>query len=289
MRSMTGFGLGSAPLGSGQVTLELRALNHRHQDVRLRLPSSLAEHTFFLEQQARAELGRGRYDIGVRVEGAVCASVELDEARAEAAYLALARTRDRLAPGTELRVDCLLLLPELFVAKGPGPEEAQSALRRALDAAVRQLLGMQRAEGSTLRADLERRASDLGRIMGELETSSGELLSHQKSRLSERVHRLLSSAGHQLEPGRLEQEIALLADKSDITEELVRLGSHLVQFQELLSSEEPVGRRLDFLLQEMGREVNTIGSKCQHAPLAHLVVEAKAQVERLREQVQNVD
>ncbi len=194
-----------------------------------------------------------------------------------------------MAPGTSLSIESILQLPDLFVASGPDTEVAQKALSEALEGAIGQLFSMRQQEGKALQKELGQRIALLSSLVDRLGASSKDLLDHQKKRLQQRVTRLLTDANQKLDPGRLEQEIALLADKSDITEELVRLESHLSQFSGLLDSSEPVGRRLDFLLQEMSREVNTIGAKCQHAPMAHVVVDAKAQVERLREQVQNVE
>src|SRR5690606_18682092 len=158
----------------------------------------------------------------------------------------------------------------------------------ALDLAARALLDMRKVEGAALAAELRTRVTALARIREELSSQAERVVADYRVRLQQRLARLVDE--HlTLQPERLEQEVAILADKSDITEELVRLGSHLEQFGDLVALDEPIGRRLDFLLQEMAREVNTIGAKAQHADLSRLVVLAKAEVERLREQVQNVD
>lgn len=290
MLSMTGFGLSGAQLGEGRLSIELRALNHRHQDVRVRLPQVIAEHAFYVEQLARERLGRGRYDISVRAEGTIGGHAELSVDRAENVLRALLDLRSRVAPDAGLSVDAVLSLPDVVRTEGPDAELTRQALSEALNGAITRLTLMRKNEGDTLQRDLTHRVTLLRDLASQLAAGAASLLLHQRQRLEQRVNELLTGLSKQLDPSRIEQEIALLADKSDITEELVRFASHLDQFDALLSSEEePVGRRMDFLLQELGREINTIGSKSQHAPLAHLVVTAKAEVERLREQVQNVE
>ncbi len=289
MRSMTGFGFGEADLDSGRVVVEIRSLNHRFLDVRVRLPTDLQDQASYLEQLARAELGRGRYDVGVRVEGSTEARL-FSEDRARSVYQALAKLRDELAPGTELPVSVLGHLSHLITTSPADTETpVQAALGAAMKRALSALMQMRQTEGQSLRQELEGRLASARSAAARIAERAPEAITHQHQRLKERVARLLHDTGAQLDPSRLAQEVALLADKSDITEELVRLDSHFDQFESLLAAPDAVGRRLDFLLQEMARESNTIGAKSQDAGLSHLVVELKAEVERLREQVQNVE
>jgi len=285
---MTGLGVGEAVLEGGRVILELRALNHRFQDIRVRVPPSLSDHAFFLEQAARQKLGRGRYDVSVRTEGGASAQPKVSLERAEIMYRALCDLRDRLAPGSEVPVTAVLGVPDVFVAALPDSDAARSTLERALDLASRSLLEMRRVEGAALETELRGRLSSLWDLHARLAEQADQIVQDYRARLSQRLARLLEDT-HALQTERLEQEVAILADRSDITEELVRLASHLTQFGDLLTRDDAVGRRLDFLLQEIGREVNTIGAKAQHADQSRWVVEAKAEVERLREQVQNID
>lgn len=288
MLSLTGFGSGSAPLGDGRILIEIRSLNHKHQDVRMRLPAELNEHSFFLEQTARTTLGRGRYDLSVRVEGQVSALPELDREKIKALYRSLAALRDEIAPETPLALTSLLGLPEIFSSRGPQPDDSKAALKAAFEQAVLSLTEMRRIEGEALGRDLRTRLATVRALRQQIAEGSVDLIEHHRQRLHERLTKLLADSAA-VSADRLEHEIALLADRSDITEELVRLESHFSQLESLLASAEPAGRKLDFLLQEVGREVNTIGSKSQHAPVSHLVVEMKSEVERLREQVQNVE
>lgn len=289
MKSMTGFGVGSAPLGNGRLLLELRALNHRYQDVRVRVPAELADQAFFLEQLARSQLGRGRYELGVRVSGAQGDGPQLSSERIRTLYSALVELRNELAPGTELPLTALLGLPNLVEYAAGDPELERVALTEAFAAAATRLDEMRQEEGRTLTQELVHRLELARELRGRLLAEADTLVERQRTRLRERLGRLLQGVEASLDPARIEAELAIFADKSDITEELVRLDSHFDQLANLFASDAAVGRKLDFLLQEVGREVNTIGSKCQFAEIAHLVVELKAEVERMREQVQNVD
>lgn len=290
MRSMTGFGVGGAPLGDGRVCFEIRSLNHRFLDVRVRLPAEIGEQTFFVEQLAREHLSRGRYDVAARLEGAALPPPRLERDKVRAAYRALAELRDELAPGTDLPITAVLALPEVAsAASAVDPEALRAALSSAFVAALAALDGMRAQEGASLARELGARLGAVRALGSAIRERGPELTSAGHARLRSRVARLLSDANVRVEAGRLEAELAILADRTDVTEELVRLESHADQFQVLSDSAEPVGRRLDFLLQEMGREVNTIGSKCQDSVVAHQVVQLKSELERMREQVQNVE
>lgn len=290
MRSMTGYGVGEAPLGAGRLTLEVRALNHRYVDVRVRLPVELSDYAFFTEQKARELLCRGRFDIGVRVDDAALPAPNLSIARARSIYLALQMLRDELAPGTELPVSAVTAIPELIQAPSTmQSEQIQNALVVALKAAVVHLNQMREQEGAALGRELGRRLELARSLRERIREQAERLVPLHRSRLEERVERLLKDSNVAIDQGRLELELALLADRTDVTEELVRLDSHFDQIERLLASDELIGRRLDFLLQEVGREVNTVGAKSQDAELSHVVVEMKAEIERMREQVQNVE
>ncbi len=287
---MTGFGLGDASLGDGRVVVELRALNHRFLDVRVRLPEELLDQNFFIEQLARESLARGRFDIGVRLEGAALPPPRFSVERARALYRGLAQLRDELAPGTELPVTALTGMPDLVTNPTTADSGgARTALKAAFEAALVRLDEMRRQEGEALLRELSARLDSARKLRATISLRGPEMLDGYRTRLRDRLERLLSESGVQVDAGRLEAEIVILADRSDVTEELVRLDSHFDQFTRLLNADGPVGRRLDFLLQEIGRESNTIGAKSQDAPIAHLVVEMKAELERIREQVQNVE
>ncbi|HVY27357.1 MAG TPA: YicC/YloC family endoribonuclease [Polyangiaceae bacterium] len=290
MRSMTGFGCGDADLDGNKLTCELRALNHRFLDVRVRMPDELAAHAFFVEQLAREHLSRGRFDIGVRLDESGSA-VRFSTRRARAVYESLLQLRDELAPGTEVPVAALASLPQLLMQDSSRATSAglEQALSRAFTAALARLDEMREREGQALTRELSDRLESLRALAAEAKTLCHGAAERQLERLRERVGRLLEGAGANPDPGRLETELALIADRSDVTEELVRLASHFDQFAALLRDSAPIGRRLEFLLQEMSREANTLGSKSQDVRLSHLVVDIKSQLEKIREQVQNVE
>lgn len=289
MRSMTGFGLGEVPLRDGRLTAEVRSLNHRFLEIRIRLPAELLDHTFFVEQLCRDRLGRGRYDVSVRIDGAGLPAPELDLSRARSLYAAFARLRDELCPGADLPLSVIASAPGLWVAAGAeGAEPSRDALAESLRKALDQLDQMRSREGASLAVELRARLGELRRVVETLREQAPAIVLGQERRLTERVSRLLGGS-EGLDPSRLAMEVALLADRCDITEELVRLSSHFDQFGELTAGGGPSGRKLDFLLQEMAREANTVGAKCQDASLSHLVVSLKSEIERLREQVQNIE
>src|ERR1041384_2537297 len=226
MRSMTGFGCGEAELDGTKLTCELRALNHRFLDVRVRMPDELASHAFFVEQLARERLSRGRFDIGLRLDDAGGAA-RFSTTRARAVYEGLLRLRDELAPGTEVPVAALASLPQLLVdTTRTSKHGLEQALTSAFEAALRRLDEMREREGQALRRELSARLTALRSLAAEAQARSQGAAQRQLARLRERVARLLSDAASAPDPARLETELALMADRSDVTEELVRLGSH---------------------------------------------------------------
>ena len=290
MRSMTGFGLGEAQLATGKLAVEIRGVNHRFLDVRVRLPRELADLATFVEQLAREKLTRGRYEVAVRVEGPALGAPAIDRDRARAAYKALCELRDELAPGSEVPLSVLGAMPDLFVSTVEREiERLHGATRSAFESAIAALDGMRRKEGAALRDDLVRRLDRVKTLAREVERRAPEVIDAHRKRLRDRAERLRASTELDVDAARLEQEIAMFAERSDVCEELTRLESHCTQFASLLQADEPIGRRLDFLLQEMAREANTVGAKSPDAPIAHAVVEVKAEIERMREQVQNVE
>jgi uncharacterized protein (TIGR00255 family) len=290
VRSMTGYGAGEVGLGRGSLGVEARTVNHRALEVRVYLPPELGDAAMAVEQAARARLGRGRCEIVVRVWGEWAGEVRLDFGRARAAFADLVRLRDELSPGEPVPLGLLAAVPDLFARPSPGGDaEARAALDRALGAALDALDAARAREGRALAAELEARAGRLGPLVDAIEARRAEGGRALVARMRERVRALAADAGPALDPGRLELELALAAERGDVAEELARVRIHLAGFGELLGREGPVGRELDFLLQEMLREMNTLGSKSQDAAAARAAVGAKAEIERLREQVQNVE
>ncbi len=292
LRSMTGFGSGAVAFAGGRIVAEVRSVNQRFLDVRAKLPRELSDLTLFIEQVVRERVRRGRVELVVHTEGTVLAASVLDKERARAAFRALAELRDELAPGAELPLSLLSTVPDLF---GPPSGPEVSALRVAVKQAVEQALAamneMFQREGEATAVDLRARAEQLRALAADVGRRAEGAREQWRKRLRERLERLLTGNEVPLDATRLETEVVLLTERGDFAEELSRLGSHLDQLGQVLDADrpEPVGRRLDFLLQEMMREANTLGAKAQDAGISQQVVAMKVELERLREQVQNIE
>jgi uncharacterized protein (TIGR00255 family) len=289
---MTGFGSGEAPLAGGRVVAEVRSVNQRFLDVRSRLPRELGDLALFAEQVVRERLRRGRVELAVRAEGGALPASTIDVVRAREAFRALAEVRDDLAPGSELPLSLLAAVPDLFVApSGPALEALREAVRTALLAALDALGAMCEREGAALAADLSARAAIVRAAGSRIGARLPLAREAARSRLLGRLATVVADIETRLDPARLELEVALLCERGDVSEELTRLASHLEQLEPLLAGRgpEPVGRRIDFLLQEMNREITTLGAKAQDAAIAREVIAIKVELERMREQIQNVE
>jgi len=290
--SMTAFGRGEQNFGGRTWTVELRSVNHRFCDIKIRLPRKLAGLEDLVRKEVAAAYTRGHVEVTINCDGSEEGNYQL---RAD---LPLARQYFRCLQeiNAELGLDScpdlatLATFRELIVPENreENPDEVWAAgLAPALREALAGCRKMREAEGEHIRLDLHNRLALIAQAAQRIETLLPQLLAEREAALKSRLTALL--AGVDLDPQRLAQEVAILADKSDITEELVRLRSHIGQFENFLGQSEPVGRRLDFLLQEFLREINTISSKIANAEIAHLGVELKNELEKMREQVQNLE
>lgn len=288
---MTGFGAGRGEAGGEAVTVELRAVNGKFCEVKPRLPRELIALEGDLVKAIKARLSRGVIDVFVRRETANGRGTEphVDLALAAAYAKVLREMKDGLGLAGEPTVNDVAQM-EGVISLGERPADPAAmgtALRQALTSALDALDQMRRREGEALARDLETRLSAIERGAAEVARLSPLQIDAARERLSTRIVEL--TRGIPLDPIRLAQEVALIADRTDVAEELTRLASHLAQARGLVASEAPAGRKLEFLVQEVNREINTIASKSQHAGIAALVVELKAEVERVREQIQNVE
>ncbi|MBM4357222.1 MAG: YicC family protein [Deltaproteobacteria bacterium] len=285
---MTGFGTGTTALGGGRLTVEIRSVNHRHIDLRFDLPEELASIALEIEPWLRAQLVRGRHDVVARLTTSTSASL-IDRERAAAIYRELSSLRDELAPGTELAITALTSVGEVF-RRTPafGRHELLEAFRAAATTALAGLVTMRQVEGASLATDIRGHVAEARRRCDQIALEVPRSIEAARQRLLDRIRRLLDPS-ITANPARLELELVLFADRTDVSEELARLESHLRQLEQLLDAAEPVGRKLDFLTQELMREANTTGSKSQSAAIAHAVVELKTAIERIREQVQNLE
>lgn len=290
IRSMTGFGRGEAALGQGRVSAEVRCVNSRHLEVRVRIPREWSEFEAALREAASHAFGRGQVDVSVRASSGVStARLEMDVEAARRYLEGAARLRDELGAEGALPVASLVTLPGVAVTReaDSGDERAAAALREAVAGACGAAAEMRAREGESLDRELRARLVGLDASAEDVSGLADEAQKNLRERFDKRLAAL--SAQVEVDPGRLEQEVVLYADRMDITEEIVRLRSHLAQFRETLDEDGPVGRKLEFLIQEIGREINTIGSKAGQAPLTRCVVEMKTELEKLREQVLNVE
>jgi uncharacterized protein (TIGR00255 family) len=289
--SMTGYGHGEASEEGVTAVAEIRSVNSRYFEVNTRLPRSLSLRENDVREIIRAKAGRGKINVVVSIERESANNIPLKINKAAAKSYVKLLNELRKASGIKEKVtlDHLLKFSEVIEAGELQSENEKewAAVGKALSKALQELQLMRQKEGGELRKDLESRVQLLQVKIDSIEKLSKECIPEQRVRLRERIQQLLSS--ETVDENRLELEIALLADKLDVTEECVRFRSHNKFFLEALSDKESAGRKLNFLVQEMNREANTIGSKAADATIAHLVVEAKEELEKIREQLQNVE
>lgn len=290
MLSMTGFGQGEAGLSHGKARVELRAVNHRFLDLRVRAPRLPSTAQFAVEQVLKQRLVRGHIEALVSLHGTAIDAPALDRERARSAWAELQALRDEIDPAATLPLSLLSMVPDLFVAHPAFDEAAlQLALTQATETACEELHRMRLIEGKALQAALLSILTEFQDVLQLLDAGQGNALEQARRRLAERIDALLGPLSGNADRGRLEQEVAFMAQRIDIAEEIARIFSHITQLTQIITPGiEPAGKRADFLLQELGREVNTVGSKLQDASLAKHVITLKSLVERMREQVQNV-
>ena len=295
IRSMTGFGRAAFEVDGTRFEVEIRSVNHRHLDVRLRLPRNLAAAELDLKATVQSRLNRGKVDASVSLATGSSPSPTLAvDGEVAAQIVAAARS---LAEDHGLRDDlgvaAVLAMPGVtqVVERELDETRLHEALEGAWASALSSLDAMRRREGESLDREIRDRLGVVMALVGEVEMRAAGVVEAARERLRRRAEKLELETGV-VDEARLHQEIVIAADRLDVTEEIVRLRSHVAQFEETLAAAtdaEAVGRRLDFLLQEMGRETNTIGSKASDSDIAHRVVDLKTELERIREQVQNVE
>jgi uncharacterized protein (TIGR00255 family) len=293
---MTGYGRGLAEEAGHRVAVELRSVNHRFLDLKLRgavLDPAVEER---LLGRIRTRVTRGAITLTVRVDSSgTTASFRVDLAVARRTYEKLRELADVLQLRRDISLSLVCAQPGVLVQTEPELDRGADALTEiataAVDQALDQLVGMREAEGTALARDLAARLATLVSLVRAVQSHVSGAPEEAQRRLTERLGRLLKNTKVAVDEQRLAQEVAVLADRLDVTEELVRVQSHIEQLRTLMAedADEAVGRRLDFLVQELGREFNTIASKSQLAEIARVVVDAKAELEKIREQVQNIE
>jgi uncharacterized protein (TIGR00255 family) len=289
MRSMTGYGRGTAAFSGRQVSVELSAVNRKQAEIGLSLPRELIELEPRVRDEINAHLSRGRLTVSVALHSRSGGRGGINLPAAQAYRKQLETLRRTLKLDGGITLEQILRGPGVLDAGGEeiDVEAAWPHVRKALQAALRRFVQMREREGKALAADLRRRADAIARHVREIGQLAPQVAAHHQAALLDRV----SKAGLEIGSGdeRLLKEIIFFADRSDISEELTRLQSHLAQFHGHLAKREPVGRTLDFLLQELFREINTIGNKANFLAISRIVVVVKTELEKLREQVQNIE
>jgi uncharacterized protein (TIGR00255 family) len=291
LQSMTGYGRGEAHAGGVTVVVELRSVNNRFRDVQLRCPREYLALEPRIQSVLKNPFTRGRIDAFVRRHmGGSNSRVVADRRLADEYATVINDLCEEMVGfmGREVPVTFILSQPGVLqIVEGEVDVMGEwEVVETALNAAVNDLLEMRKKEGKALYRDLLGYLSEVRTVVAEIEAASVGINERLMKKLEARLNRLLTD---RLDESRMMQEAAVLADKADVAEEITRLRSHCQQFGEALDDDEPVGRRLDFLLQEMNREVNTIGSKAAEHPISHRVVQLKSVLERMREQSANVE
>ncbi len=290
-RSMTGFGRGEAEDQGRTWIAEVRTVNHRFLDQRVILPRMFVGYEEIVKKAVARAMDRGRVDITLTTRGSSMQQghFSVDHALAGQYYKCLTELQDTYELSGGVSLSDMLSIRDIVIREESNPDmDAEcelviSAVQNALQACEH----MREQEGASLKRELLARLERFGQVVVQIEKNSPLIFEQRQRELQARLTKLLN--GVELDPARLAQEAAIMADKSDITEEIVRLHSHMEQFRNYLESDEAIGRRLDFLLQEFLREVNTLASKIANASVAHLGVEMKNEIEKLREQVQNIE
>ena len=291
IHSMTGFGRRQAPWQDGSVTVEMRSVNHRFLEIACRLPRPLSHLEDWFKKSIQQRCNRGRIDVTVTLQGGKSrvGSVNLDQLLAKQYHQALRTLKKSLKLSGSIDLALIAGLRDVVSVSDQPAEDPKLAkiIQEIAAQALTDLNAMRTREGKVLAEDMRARILTIRGHKHLVAVRTPLLAQEAFDRMKVRVEKLLGSEIP--DSPRLYQELAVFADRGDITEEIVRLDSHMIQFEETLDRAESVGKTLDFLLQEIGREVNTIGSKANDAEIAGHVVQMKAELERIREQVQNVE
>lgn len=292
IRSMTGYGRREGAWAGGTVAVEVRSVNHRFCEIVVRTPKPLSALEDSIRRLASQRIQRGRVDVGLVVSGQKNGpkAVTLDRALAKQYHRAFRDLQRELRLPGAVDLGLLAGIRDIIAVTDQAPvhdARLERLVRRLLGGALSDLDAMRAREGRALAADLAARLRAIARAVDQVERRAPQALEEHFARMKARVERLLD--GREADVPRLQQELALYADRGDVSEELTRLRSHLTQFGLAMRRQGPVGKPMDFLLQELGREVNTIGSKANDAPMSQHVVEIKAELEKIREQVQNIE
>ncbi len=291
IRSMTGYGRGEYENGGRKYVVEIKTVNHRYADIYIKVPRQI----FFLEDRVRQavsrSLSRGKIDVYVNYESNEENSklVVIDDVLAESYINAVKLLRDNYGLQDDISTSLIARFPDVLKVE-KAEEDAEviwEGLKVALDEAIGYVIKMRESEGEELKKDFLKKAAYVESLVEEISNRAPEVVKDYKQRLEARIKELLEQ--QTIDESRLAMEVAIFADRCSIDEELVRIKSHINQLREILEMDQPIGRKLDFLIQEMNREINTIGSKANDLIITKNVIEIKSEIEKMREQIQNVE
>ena len=291
VKSMTGYGRAVETVNGREFTVELRSVNNRYLDCSVKLPRSLTFAEEAVKQAVKATISRGKVDvfITVRSESASDVKITLNAAMVEGYLAAMKQMVSDYGVQDDISVSIISRMPEVFTVEKPEVDEEQllSDLMGVVKQALANYDAMRVAEGKALEADLRSRGNTILELVSQVEAGNGQTVIDYRTRLYNKLQEVLANTS--IDESRILTEAAIFADKVAVDEETVRLRSHLEQMNNMLTTGGAIGRKLDFLLQEMNRESNTIGSKCSDVKLARIVVDIKAELEKIREQTQNIE
>jgi uncharacterized protein (TIGR00255 family) len=292
MKSMTAYALSERTKNKITVLAEIRSYNSRHLDIVLRMSHGYSALEEKVKAMVNKGVARGRIEINLQIKDDAdeAYKFEVNIPKAKAYYDSLIQLKEQLNFHADMSID--LLIKEGGVIRSAEVDRDMEAVwfvvRDCMDEALTSLVAMREKEGEMIAIDIADRINRIEEYLHQIEQESGDLLVHYQQRLKERIE-ALTRGMVEIDPERIVQEAAILADKSDISEEILRVASHIKQFRAIMKSEKPEGRKLNFLLQELHREFNTMGSKTESAHAAHIIVEVKSELEKIREQLQNVE
>ncbi|MBI4632907.1 MAG: YicC family protein [Deltaproteobacteria bacterium] len=292
IKSMTGYGRAESICDGRRFSVEIKSLNHRYLEMSVRLPGILSQIEVDIKKKLGEKLSRGKIEVTIRMDmenGERTGRYDLNLPLVKNYHALLLKLKQELNLADDVTLEIIAGLGGIFVPLDTGEDIAAlwKQLEKALDEAMATLVEMKQREGEMLYRDLVSRIDLMKSCLDSIAQRAPQAVAGYQKRLAERVKEI--TGGMEIDAARLCQEVAIMAEKSDITEEIVRFKSHISQFNDMLGSDEAVGRKVDFLLQEMGREVNTIGSKSNDAEISKSVIEIKSELAKVREQVQNIE
>lgn len=292
IKSMTGFGRAQKVIGTKEITVEIKAVNHRYFEFSARVPRAYSYLEERLKSHVKTLVFRGKVEVSVSVaaiEGETTTEVRINHGLAKSYLQALQSLSEELQVRNDITVSQLARFSDIFSVSRAEEDEEEiwEMVKQTADEAVERFLNMRSAEGEKMEQDLLNRLCSIESWVAQVEEQSPKTLAAYRSRLQTKMAELLGD--NTVDEQRILSEAAIFADKIAVDEETVRLRSHIKQFRDILKSNEPVGRKLDFLVQEFNREANTIGSKAQDVEVAKIVVDIKSEIEKIREQIQNIE